>query len=380
VNDKELLGKRIKEERSKLKMSQEDLAKRIGWGSHVQVSTMENGSRDIKAWELAKIANVLKVDISQLMKKVTDGPTESPFVLWRQRPSNASEVQAEFLKKSSDYALIERLLKIDSSVKKLPSEKFVIDMIEESQIYLMADRVREEMALGKFPAKSLVQTLEDIYGVKFIIKDLMSGAAAISISSKLGPCILLNANDVLWRQHYSIAHELFHLITWNEELFKNLEDDPKRAEKNERLAECFAAGLLIPHDVLVSECEKLKSDSGSLSYVSIVALARQFEVSAQAMIYRMKSLKILSWKTAEKILNDPQFIALNVMANKARGSTSSLSERLIRISYQAYTDGKISGAKLSEILDVPLIDLEKTLNNYGLIEDVENNEIKISHS
>ena len=42
---KETIGKRIKEERTRLNLSQEDLAQKIGWKEHVKISSIERGYR-----------------------------------------------------------------------------------------------------------------------------------------------------------------------------------------------------------------------------------------------------------------------------------------------------------------------------------------------
>ncbi len=54
---------------------------------------------------------------------------------------------------------------------------------------------------------------------------------------------LINGKNVESRQHFSIAHELFHLLTWNEELVLLVKGDEKLHKKNEQLADAFAAGL-----------------------------------------------------------------------------------------------------------------------------------------
>jgi len=378
---KETIGKRIKEERTRLNLSQEDLAQKIGWKEHVKISSIERGERDIKAWELSKIASVLKIDMNKLMGDLSSCEASLPFVFWRRKPKRHEEIQAEFLKKSEDYSLVERLLKVEKKERKLPHEDLNVNSANDADVYRMAASVRDQLGLGKFPAKSLAQILEDIYGVKFIIEDLDDGgSAATSISSSLGPCILLNCNEVPWRQHFSIAHELFHLITWNECLFQILHENSLLHEKNERLAESFAAGLLLPEENVRDEIAKLLAGTTSINYVEIISLSRQFEVSALALIYRMANLQIISWSKAKEINVDPEFIRLNTLANQSRKRGLLLSDRFLRLSYQAYATGKISRAKFAKMLGVPLIDLGSVLEERGLVEDIESCEIEISNS
>jgi transcriptional regulator with XRE-family HTH domain len=97
-----ILGSRIRSARDRLKLSQKDLAEAIGLDSHQIVSQIEKGERDIKAWELAKLAGVLKVEISSLLDQ--SEPGKEPVILWRQIPEKDREVrEAQFLKKCRDY-------------------------------------------------------------------------------------------------------------------------------------------------------------------------------------------------------------------------------------------------------------------------------------
>ena len=336
---RKVIGQRIKEARLRLALSQEDLAKKIGWREHVKVSTVERGEREVKAWELAKMARVLNVDLTYLLGSALEEETV-PYVLWRNRPPHYQDHEAKFLHQSSDYALVERLLKMERRERTFPHLDLgqKLNQATEQKVYRMASTVRGQMGLGRFPAKTLVQTLEDVYGVKFISAEGSSGgSAATSISAKLGPCILLNPEEVAWRQHFSIAHEVFHIVTWDEVLFKKVGTDKDLCRRYEYLADCFAAGLLLPAEVLEEEVGKVlagASGINQLSYADIIALARQFEVSAEALIYRMANLGMISRKKAQAINADPEFIKLNTKSNRNRKHTLQLSDRFLRLAYR----------------------------------------------
>ncbi len=78
------IGRRIKAERERKKISQQKLAKAVGWNHHQTVSEVEQGDREIKAWELYEIAKFLSVDVDVLLgnKEVQ----KQPYVLWRKKP------------------------------------------------------------------------------------------------------------------------------------------------------------------------------------------------------------------------------------------------------------------------------------------------------
>ena len=61
------IGNKIKERRNELKLSQRDLAKKMGYAHHSTIARIENGSVDIPQSKIAKFAEVLDTDISYLM-------------------------------------------------------------------------------------------------------------------------------------------------------------------------------------------------------------------------------------------------------------------------------------------------------------------------
>jgi|GEM_PF-6346482 len=84
------IGQRIKAERERKKISQEKLAIALGWNHHQIVSEVEQGKREVKAWELYEIAKFLHVDIDLLMG--SQELQEQPYVLWRQKPTQDEKI------------------------------------------------------------------------------------------------------------------------------------------------------------------------------------------------------------------------------------------------------------------------------------------------
>lgn len=67
MDEKELLGSRVRQAREGLSWSQGKLAEIVGFSSAQIISAIETGQRDIKAWELFRIANGLHVPIEALL-------------------------------------------------------------------------------------------------------------------------------------------------------------------------------------------------------------------------------------------------------------------------------------------------------------------------
>ncbi len=380
---KELIGKRIRAEREKRGISQQKLAETVGWSTHQITLNVESGQREIKAWELARIAKLFGVYIGELLE---EPETEKPltYVLWRDKTIVVDPVvvESKFRKRCADYAYVERMMGIDQKTSGcLPISDIDLEKADFPMIHRMAKDTRDKLTLGDYPAHSMVKTLEEKYGVKFFCEDLVGdGSAASSRSEDYGCAAMISSQEPAWRQNFSIAHELFHLITWSETLFAGIEKEPRLKEKNEKLANAFAAALLIPEEVLRDEWFRMRGSSALPNFVHIVTLARNFQVSLDALLYHLANLNYINHKIREKFLTNKDILEYDRKTKTAvKDQTSRLSERLVRLVFSAYQETKISRARSAEILDVPLRQLPLLLEQYGY-KDYMIDETQASYS
>src|SRR2546428_3993825 len=103
---KQELGKRIREAREHLRMNQQKLADAAGFPSLQTVSDIERGIRDVRAWELLRIARVLHLSIVDLL---ADQVPQAPVVLWRKEPSEAPAREAAFIEHCRNYRFLEEI-------------------------------------------------------------------------------------------------------------------------------------------------------------------------------------------------------------------------------------------------------------------------------
>ena len=376
---KEIIGRRIKDERNRQNLTQDELINeaQLDWDRQI-LGNVEKGEREVKAWELAKIAKVLKVNLSAFFPK-DNGPEAEPVVLWRQQPENFERMEANFINMCKDYRLVEELSKPEQNgYRDLPQKDVDLTTFSYSDAYALAEGIRHDLDLGEYPASNLVRVLEERYGVKFFFNDLDgNGSAACSVSS-FGKCILISASEVTWRQHFSIAHELFHIITWNERLLEQIKSDESLWHKNESLANAFAAGLLVPSEALKSQIRRF-SKEGKLNDAGIVAIARKFAVSLEALVWRMVGLGFITRETAQEVLQDDGIKSLDHISRLEDGKPNYLSSRFVTLAYVAYENGEISRGRLAKMLGCGISGLQLYLSQFGLAE-VRNNEFPISNT
>ncbi len=364
---KKVIGHRLREAREKHGLRQKEVAQKAGFPAHQIISQIESGNRDIKAWELAALAKVLKANVLDLLMDTE--PLEAPM-LWRENPGDSAlEAELGFRKKCHDYWFVEQASGAKSGLQ-LPTYDEPVTEMSDADVDRLARKVSKEMDLGTRPASCLVHVLENKYHVKIWYADLDDGSAA-TIWSDFGPAILMNANQAPWRRNFNFAHELFHLITWDSDAAPEWKEDEATWKQVERLANKFASHLLLPADELSDEFQEYTEDS-QISYASLVEIARNFEVSTSALFWRSVSLKWVDREIVEKTLESEEFKAIDRKSMPGLWETpSELPERYVRLAFSAYMQGKLSRARLAELMDTSLFDLSDELRKYGLNEEAD---------
>ncbi len=108
---------------------------------------------------------------------------------------------------------------------------------------------------------------------------------------------------------------MFHLLTWGSDTTSS---ESTWDEPDEKLADTFAASLLMPATEVRALVDASKTD-GKLSLASIFDLARHFDVSTEALIWRVHVLYGGTPATNE---------ATKRMVERARGAAATLDERV----------------------------------------------------
>jgi len=370
-----LLGKNIRSARERLGLTLEQLANKAGLPALQTVSEIELGKREVKAWELVNIARALQISVSSLLD--VKEPLTPPFILWRKEPKkDRTSMEAAFLQRCNQYHLLEQLSGAKQS-RKLPTADINPNTIDYRDAVKLSAQISNQLDLGARPAKVLAKVLEDEYSVKIWYMDLGERGSAATFFGDFGQAILINLREAPWRRNFSLAHELFHLITWNSLPLQRLQSDNKLREKVEKIAEMFASNVLLPSDQ-VSEAIQTRLERNKITYLDIVSIAREFDVSTEALIYRLCSLRLINQTTAKEVLSDSHFRAIDRGSMfKYWSSPPEIPERFVRLAFEAYKLGRLSRSRLAEFLNTSLIDLPDVLLEYGFNEQ-EDYEVEIS--
>lgn len=359
------IGGRIKEERKKLEMTLQELSNEVGFKNYQTLSSIEKGERHIRVSELDKIAKVLGLTVSYLLGEEKERREK---VLWRKCVDESQCKKYENL-----------LISICRNYQKLADlvghkyEKFVPPRSEELQkgrfkndydfAKDLAEKYSKLLDIGRYPGKNIVDSLQD-KNILIFCYDLEAGSAA-SLVGDFGAAILLNKSDRPWRKTFDIAHELFHLITWNVYPPESVYDDEEKGKsKPEQYADTFASTLLMPEKSVKDEITWRKRER-DLNFIDYVEIAAKFRISIQALTWRLQNLGIFSEKDMEEIRAHPKISELNKLMRTKEPDIPELPEIYVNQALKTYLNGRISKLKLADYLDVKYGEMASFLSEYS---------------
>jgi Zn-dependent peptidase ImmA (M78 family)/DNA-binding XRE family transcriptional regulator len=369
------IGERIKNERERLGMKLQELAKEIGFKNYQTLSAIEKCERQVKVSELDKISKALGLTVSYLLGEEKE---RGEKVLWRKcvNKTLCKKYENMLIGFCRNYEKLANLIghKYEKFIPPRPAElqkdRFVNDYEFAEKL---AERYLKNLDLGRYPGNNLIDALQE-KNILIFCYDLGEFGSAASLVGDFGAAILLNKNDKPWRRTFDIAHEFFHLITWDVYPPEAVYDDEKKGKSEpEKYADAFASSLLLPKKSLFDEVEKYEKEEFGL--IDFITIATKFKISLQFMTWRLQNLGIFSEKDMEEIRNHPKISQLNKLMRAKEPDIPELPEIYITQALKTYQRGRISKLKLAEYLNVKYGEMEALLNRYSY-PDIEEMNIE----
>lgn len=373
------LAERLRKAREAVGLSIGEAASRLGFGNYQTLSNIEKGEREVKASELTLFAKTYFCNLHSLLVG-EDMPQPTVHFLWRRAPSERkAEVEAAIKHRFEEYHLLEKLLGLVDEGAGFSITVSPADIRTYHQIDALAARVSSLLNLGSRPALSLQKVMEQVLRTKILFVELSEfGSAASTVHPEFGAAIVVNSEEAPWRINFTLAHELFHIITWNTFNPADLEQDEVLFKDIEKKAERFASTLLLPESAVREELGARIADQ-KLSFSDIVDVAREFGVSTQALLYRMANMRLVEWEKANELANNDELHQIDRRIRRDTESEVPSSERFALLAVKCLRKGLISRGKFSELLDIDRADIDEFLGYRGLSE-VEGESIEIMAS
>lgn len=145
-----------------------------------------------------------------------------------------------------------------------------------------------------------IKTVIRLLGVVTLYRPLSDTLYGLSLKSADDRCrfMLVNSNSTRGRQHFTVAHELYHLY---------FDENPQphfckegQHDESERSANMFARAFLMPRAGVMKAIPDEELATGQVSLTTVLNLESLFGVSHTAMLIRLKELKLITNSVFDK--------------------------------------------------------------------------------
>lgn len=268
---------RVKLARESRGFTQTSLA-RVTNLTQATISRIEKGLANVSDTELNEIAGATGYNIDFFYKTHDVYPLKH-FYFRKNLGSgtNTKKIEAIVNIVSSNVRDLLESIEVETNIPFIDLKK------ERSTPEETAIRIRDYFNFPKGPIRNLIGKLEK-FGIIIHFynfhKDLKIDGVSF-ITPEGTPVILVNNERASSRKMFTIAHELGHIIMH----FKSFIDSEYRDVEDE--ANRFAAELLVPE-------KDIKGSLFNLDEGRLFQLKSYWQVSAQALLYRAKSLNTMS--------------------------------------------------------------------------------------
>ena len=397
------VGARIRLIREAVGMQAQDLATRVGLDP-TAISKIENGKRAIKAVELTRIADALKVSPLALLE---DDPVLSnlPLAARRAGPSIARGEAYQRLLSLSELHVVLAGAGIPTSPN-LAGVPGVAGLSWLEGATRLADWAIGELGVrleGDQRLGALANAIEGKLKIDVLVEsypdDALSGAA---ITHRSFPLIFVNSEFPQSRSLFTLAHELGHVLAGHADDSITLDRELSGSTDAERMANAFAASYLMPEEYVRREIIERGRKVSTLAYLTYM-----LGVSYESLIYRLHNLRLINAEGRDKLKAiswqqlSSYFDNLELSSGLSRDQIGRLQYRgaakpagrppalLLRRAWDGYKKGIIGIRPIAGLMDIDpdqLLDQieaagdtqsaieEVNLSNYGEIDNTESAE------
>ena len=175
--------------------------------------------------------------------------------------------------------------------------KLTIDTAE-----ILALQLRSKLGLGAnepINTKTLIRQMGYMLHYRPLSESLLG--MSLKTPDSLYKFIFVNSNTTRGRQHFTIAHEIYHL-EFEENLYPHFFSSEREINVSERNADMFACALLMPRQGIVSKIPTSELTSKNISIETCLILGQLYGVSHTTLVLRLKELKLITQENEQKLM------------------------------------------------------------------------------
>jgi len=360
------IGQRLKAAREHARMTQQQLAALLGLEHRQTLASIEAGERRLSAEELLRAVSVLGADLdyfTDAFRLVGEGRFS-----FRARPGIAPNLLDRFEDRAGRWIATYRELGAQQGeAPEWLEHKLALSRqstFEEAQA--AAEAIADRWQLGDCPAESLHGAMERQLNALVLFVDAPAGISGAASQVPGLNAVLVNRREPEGRRNFDIAHELFHLLTWDVMPPERVEaaDVPRggKGHRVEQLAENFAAALLMREAIVRARWAARALSSDLHDWLNETAV--DLRVSAIACKWRLHNIGCLS--KADLLHIDDQRLVANGRDANALPPVRAFSERFVRRIAAALDAGRLSVQRAASLLALSMGELAALLQDYGI--------------
>ena len=164
-------------------------------------------------------------------------------------------------------------------------------MIADLETRKLASQFRTQIGIGAkdpFPTKNILSKLN----ILTVFKEMREDCSGLAAKVEDNCFLLINTNQSIGRQNFTIAHELFHLY-YDKNFQSHLCMYHVKSTPTEKKADIFASHLLIPEDGLLDNIPTNQLSKNKIMLDTILKTEHFYSCSRSALLYRLKSMGLI---------------------------------------------------------------------------------------
>lgn len=349
-------------------LSQDALARVFAFRDRQTVSAIETGVRALTAAELVIAVERLGVGLDFFTDPFRlDG--EARFS-WRQSGVPADQLQA-YEQTAGRWIGAYRALATEAGWR-APLMRRTLGLTRVSRFeeaMAAGERFAEELDLGPVPATTLASAMEAELGILVLMVNAQAGISGAACRLPELDAVLIARSEVVGRRHFDLAHELFHILTWEAMPPEHVEAAGDiGGSRVEQLANNFAAAALMPVSALSAfeDCRRLDTDELTSR---LDAVANELQVTSSALRWRLAALRWLPKARAQDI---PESALRNNGREAAPCEPPPLfSKPFAQVLASALERGSISVRRAASLCGLAIEELEDMFAAHGIEHAIE---------
>jgi Zn-dependent peptidase ImmA (M78 family)/DNA-binding XRE family transcriptional regulator len=362
-----LFATRVKALREGLKLTQDELAQRLGFKDRQTVSAIETGQRRLSADELLRVVQTLGTTVEAFTDPFVLVGDEARFS-WRQT-GVALEALSGFEGGAGRWIAVYRRLapQVGYDVPLLRSSLGLSKESSFEDAMAAGERFAAKFDLGEVPALRLAEVIDAEFGILVLMVDTLSGVSGAACRLPELDTVLINRHEPEGRRHFDLAHELFHLLTWEAmppHHMEEAEESSRKKSRVEQLADRFASAVLMPKRAI----ERFGDWDSGMDVGAITSKLNQtadaLAVSAVALKWRLVALGVIHNSVAHQVRDVT--LRNNGRPGAPQATPPLFSRRFMDVIARALDEGLISTRRAAGLLGITLDDLPELYRAHGI--------------